>query len=430
MQSTFKNKVTHFSQIVFLTIRFFFQNNLAANASACTFAFIFSFIPILMMGLTIFIGILHASPSMLEGLSNLTTQISPVFDMNAYINGLSKGFVLNWVNLVLAIFIIWMARKLFTSILQSMLRIFNTEAPSRPVLNQIFTFAGEFLVIIISAFAFFAAFITRQIFNLPIFEKVQEISPILFSALSNILVNLVLYIILFVFTFVTYRVGSGTRPKFRICLLAAVLCNVSFYVAITILTAFLNRANYNTIYGVLSNSIILLLEVYIFFTLFMIFAQMIYTVQFFKTHLLAELYLLPKQFPPKVTEALRRTLFITPAALMTKENMEEFVPGQEIYKPGEKTDCVYYLLEGSIKEERDATIKFREPGSFLGDNDFCLDTFHHSTAAAVTACKTIRISKEDFSDLLDKNPQAALKAMSKLSRYAAKFYGRNESILL
>ena len=73
-----------------------------------------------MLILTTFIGILHASPAILEGFSALVANITPVFDINGYINGLKHGFVINWVNFLLAVFVIWMARKMFLSIIQSL----------------------------------------------------------------------------------------------------------------------------------------------------------------------------------------------------------------------------------------------------------------------------------------------------------------------
>ncbi len=430
MKKKLKSGLIHLSQIVYLTARGFFQNNLGMCASACTLGFIFSFIPLVMLILTIFIGILHASPTMLEGFSVLVANMSPVFDINGYMNGLKHGFVVNWVNFVLAVFVIWMARKMFLSIIQSLSKIFNTVAPARPVINQLLTFAGEVFIVVIVAASFFAAFLTRQIFKLPVFERISSLSPILFSHLSNFLVNLVLYIIIFSTTVVAYKIGSGTKPRTRLCLLSALLCTVSFYVTITLISTFMNRANYNTIYGVLGNIIILLFEVYIFFYLFMIFAQMIFTVQFFYSNLLGELYLLPAQHPKNLDDIVRRTIFITPSALMTQENLETFYEGQEIYRNGENADYVYYLVSGSVKEERSESVKFRAEGSFFGDLDFMLDANHHSSATAVSECKVIKISSDDFSELLDKNPKAAVKAMSKLSRYTSKFYGRNETILL
>lgn len=420
----------HLSQIVYLTARGFFKNNLGMCASACTLGFIFSFIPLIMLILTTFIGILHASPAVLEGFSALVANITPVFDINGYINGLKHGFVINWVNFLLAVFVIWMARKMFLSIIQSLSKIFNTVAPARPVINQLLTFAGEVFIVVIVAASFFAAFLTRQIFKLPVFERISSLSPILFSHLSNFLVNLVLYIIIFSMTVAAYKIGSGTKPKTRLCIVSALLCTVTFYIAITIISVFMNRANYNTIYGVLGNIIILLFEVYIFFNLFMVFAQMIFTVQFFNSNLLSELYLLPEKNPKNLDDILRRAIFITPSALMTQKNMEIFNPGQEIFKNGETVDSVYYLVSGTIREERNDSVKTRSAGSFFGDLDFMIDANHRSAATAISECKVIKIPGDDFSELLDKNPKAAVKAMSKLSRYTAKFYGRNETILL
>lgn len=420
----------HLSQIVYLTARGFFKNNLGMCASACTLGFIFSFIPLIMLILTTFIGILHASPAILEGFSALVANITPVFDINGYINGLKHGFVINWVNFLLAVFVIWMARKMFLSIIQSLSKIFNTVAPARPVINQFLTFAGEVFIVVIVAASFFAAFLTRQIFKLPVFERISSLSPILFSHLSNFLVNLVLYIIIFSMTVAAYKIGSGTKPKTRLCIVSALLCTVTFYIAITIVSVFMNRANYNTIYGVLGNIIILLFEVYIFFNLFMVFAQMIFTVQFFHSNLLSELYLLPEKNPKNLDDILRRAIFITPSALMTQKNMEIFNPGQEIFKNGETVDSVYYLVSGTIREERNDSVKTRSAGSFFGDLDFMIDANHRSAATAISECKVIKIPGDDFSELLDKNPKAAVKAMSKLSRYTAKFYGRNETILL
>ena len=430
MKKNTKSGLIHLSQIVYLTARGFFKNNLGMCASACTLGFIFSFIPLIMLILTTFIGILHASPAVLEGFSALVANITPVFDINGYINGLKHGFVINWVNFLLAAFVIWMARKMFLSIIQSLSKIFNTVAPARPVINQLLTFAGEVFIVVIVAASFFAAFLTRQIFKLPVFERISSLSPILFSHLSNFLVNLVLYIIIFSMTVAAYKIGSGTKPKTRLCIVSALLCTVTFYIAITIISVFMNRANYNTIYGVLGNIIILLFEVYIFFNLFMVFAQMIFTVQFFHSNLLSELYLLPEKNPKNLDDILRRAIFITPSALMTQKNMEIFNPGQEIFKNGETVDSVYYLVSGTIREERNDSVKTRSAGSFFGDLDFMIDANHRSAATAISECKVIKIPGDDFSELLDKNPKAAVKAMSKLSRYTAKFYGRNETILL
>lgn len=434
MKKSIKSGFIHISQIVYLTVRAFFQNNLGICASACTLGFIFSFIPLLMLGLAIFIGVLHTFPNILEEFSSVLKNIAPFFDVNSYISGLESGFVLNWVNVFLALFVIWMARKMFSCVIQSLSLIFKTVSPRRPVLNEIFTFAGEVLLVIVTGFTFFASFVTRQVFKFTIFESFASTFPFLFSHLSNFLVNLVLYVIIFLMTFFAYKFCSGTKPKTRLCLISALACTLFFYVAITIISFFMNRANYDTIYGVLSSLIILLFEVYIFFNLFLLFAQMIFSVQFFYSSLLAELYLLPPSNVKTFADILRRAIFITPSAAMAEKNTITVPAGKKIYSLGESVEAVYYLICGSVKEIRNNSEKNLSEGKFFGDLDFMIDTTHHTEAVALTECKIVKISIEDFDSLLDKNPKAALKAMTRLirfaSKYADKIYGRNETILL
>ena len=403
-------------QFIYLTVSYYFQNNLDASASACTFGFIFSFIPILMMILTIFIGILHASPSIIDLISNTVSKYTDVFNIDKIIHNIGSGISFSWVNFILAVFIVWMARKLFLSIIQGLTRIFKTAAPPRPVIKQLLTFAGELLIIIICTIVFLSAFITRQIFSLPIFSSVAERLPILFSSLSNTVVNLALYFILFIFTSAAYKFATGTKPQTKVCVICSGLCTLSFYISILILSIFLNKAKYNTIYGVLSNFIILLLEVYIFFSLFMFFAQGIYTVQFMHPMLLSELYLLPHHDENlSIKDSARRLLFITPSAIMSRENTFFYKCGDSIYTEKDRAECVYYVADGSICEERNSTKTVYAKGAFFGEFEYLLDIPRQGQATAVTNCTILRISDEEFSELMEKTPEAAAKAMSKLS---------------
>ncbi len=432
MRITAKSKAAfiRLCQMLYLTAAFYVQNNLDACASACTFGFIFSFIPILMMFLTIFIGILHVSPSMLQEITHLAEQVNSVFDIDGFISGLSRGISVSWVNVVLSVFIIWMARKLFLSIIKGISRIFNTVARRRPFVQQLLTIAGELLIVIICVIVFFAAFITRQIFSLPIFDSISGFAPLVFGSISNALVNLALYIVIFISSTLAYRFASGTRPKLRLCLLHSALCTALFYACVLVISLILNKAKYNTIYGVLSNMIILLLEVYIFFSLFMFFAQAIYTTQFFTSLLLGELYLLPLHDSTSLPDTLRRILFITPSALMTKENTVAYRAGEPIYALDETVEGVYYIASGTVAEDRGGTQMFHDKGTFFGEVEFLLNCARLGTTTAKTDCEILRIDNKEFADLIDKNPKAAVKAVSKLSLHTAKVYGRNACFLV
>lgn len=430
MKSNSKNKIIKLIQLIYLSVSLYLQNNLDSYAAACTFGFIFSFIPILLMTLTIFISFLHASPQILEGLSNFIHQFTDVIDINKFMIELSKGISFSWMNIVLAIFIIWMARKLFITIINGLSTIFHTQIAPRPILNQVLTFAGELVIVVICAIVFFASFITRQLITLPFFEKFNEFFPLIFKTSSNIIVNSALYLILFLFTTIAYKVGSGSKPSIKLCAFCSFLCTIIFYLAIGIISFCINKVNYNLIYGVLSNLIILLFEAYIFFAIFMYFAQLIYTIQFFDSLLISELYLLPRHDNTSFLASLKRVIFINPSSKIIEKKMQILNTNQLIYSQNDKPEYIYYIITGSIEEKRNDNIYYYDSGSFFGENEFLLNLNRIGTAKTKTSCKVIKFTHEEFTKLLEQNPKAATKAISKLSFYTSKVYGRNKSFLL
>ena len=129
-------------QVFYLTSRFYIKNNLDASAAACSFGFIFSFMPIILIILSAFIHVLHASEAAVTKIVQLAQALGAGFDVAKVIHTVTSGISFSLVNAVLGIFTVWMARKLFVSIVQGLSQIFKTVAPPRPVVNQLLTFAG------------------------------------------------------------------------------------------------------------------------------------------------------------------------------------------------------------------------------------------------------------------------------------------------
>ncbi len=404
-------------QVFYLTSRFYIKNNLDASAAACSFGFIFSFMPIILIILSAFIHVLHASEAAVTKLVQLAQALGAGFDVAKVIHTVTTGISFSLVNAVLGIFTVWMARKLFVSIVQGLSQIFKTVAPPRPVVNQLLTFAGELLAVVIAAVTFFAAFTTRQIFSLPIFAYIAERIPLpfVFGAFSARLTNSALYVMLFLFTLTAYKFASGSHPPLKLCALYAAFCAAAFYVSIAAISFFLNRANYNTIYGVLSNLIVLLLEVYIFFILFMFFAELLYTAQYFRSLLLGELYLLPRYDDTALPEAIRRLLFLTPHMLMTPENTLRLQSGEAVYRAGSKALSVYYVVSGTVMESRPGLQTFYDTGTFFGESETLLHTNRQGAAVAQTCCTILRIPESAFTRMLERTPAAAVAAIQKIT---------------
>ena len=118
---------------------------------------------------------------------------------------------------------------------------------------------------------------------------------------------------------------------------------------------------------------IFLFQTYIFFTLFFIFAQVVYIVQFFDPLVLSELYLLPDRDDTKLNSIVKRILFITPSAIMNDDNVENYTAGSIIYAKNERSDDSYYVVSGAVLINRNGNLSYCDTGSFFGEEKCILD---------------------------------------------------------
>lgn len=422
-----KRAITHitFAQSIFLNIKFFMKNQLLSYASACSFDFIFSIVPILIMIVLVAVRVLHASPELLEQLYALVPELKKYFNPIKVVTTFQNMRSFTPLELFLIIFILWMARRFFASILASLRNIFHDQQKHPPFINQILAFVFELIVVSIVISVVFLFMSIKTIIALPFFQQFPELSFIYDGFLSGKVLAYIPNLLIFLLITIIYKIAAGTRPPFSLCILAGFLCTMSFWVFRLVLHLFLNVNRYNLIYGVLGNAIILLMDIFFFFAFFLFFAQYIFVCQFFDELLLGELYLLPKKDDSiSFSSALRRTLFIRPDFLIARDTQVIYLSaGETIYKEGERDNFAYYIIKGSIKITRnsnDETLCHR--GDFFGELNCILSKPRSSTAKAVIDCQIIRIKGKTFRFLVKQNPAVAQKVLSQISSYFAKFY--------
>src|SRR5574344_792556 len=138
------------SQTCYLTTKVYLRNRLLSYASACSFGFLFSFIPVFMMILVILIRFLHASPDTVTAFLNSTKIFSNTFDLQHLVDSiLSVKRVTNF-EVLLGLAIIWMARRFFSSVMSGMHSIFKRQMAPRPVFSQIIILVGEAIIVILA----------------------------------------------------------------------------------------------------------------------------------------------------------------------------------------------------------------------------------------------------------------------------------------
>ncbi|WP_022931724.1 YhjD/YihY/BrkB family envelope integrity protein [Treponema bryantii] len=422
LKAYFKKIFSRFGQMLYLTISNFTKNALWESAAACAFGFIFSFIPVTMIIFTVLVGILRIYPNIYNFIISFTEQFDSVVKITPVLDRLLKIRSFSSFNIFLAVWVIWMARKLFNSIIIAMNKVFRSVSRRKSWFNQILTFIIEFSITLIIAVVIIAAFVFSQIISLPFFQTVLAYFPLLEKQSSSNLATFVLYFILFLSTVIAYRVIPGTKPLLRRCIFYSALSTAAFFIVSWFLNMFMNVTNYNAVYGTISSLVVLMMKVYLFFIIFLFCAQMIYVSQFFETLLRSEIYQLPGYDSKGMGNYLRRFLFINPSEIQTEMNTVYLKAGQVLYTRDQKVSFVYFIKIGAVSEESDKGFTLRSQGSFLGDVQCILNQNYQCTATALADCELISFTSEEFMQIIEKSHHAARKAISKISEYTATAY--------
>ncbi len=414
-----------FLQSLYLTVAHMGKNDLFSYASSCAFGFLFSLIPTVMMVLVILMQIFHASPDILFSFLEKYNFFSQFFSTENLRDSIAQLRGFGVFEIVISIAIIMMARRFFSSVNQSLNRIFKAVVEPQPVIQQLLIFAGEAVIVIILSLLVSSIGILRAILRMPFFSpfiaQFSELIIVLTERLTTTLPN----VLIFIAVTCCYKIWSRSKPSWFICAVASAACTFVFWAFTQLTGIFINMTNINIVYGVLSNAIVLLLEVQIFFILLLFFGQYIFVVQFFDTLLLAELYTLPDHDDTDIGAAIRRTLFIRPDHLLqNNKTTTTYHTGEHIFTAGDTTRNMFYIAKGIVQEQGKTRISYHETGSFFGEESCLLTEPRTSTAIAKSDVLLVTISEEEFLSLLEKNTEASQRALSKVSTYFGKVYGR------
>lgn len=404
-----------FSQCIFLTFKYFIQNRLLSFAGACSFSFYFSAVPVFTMIIMIFINILHTNPSVIISIANAFPEIKDFIDTEALIKSIQEIHRYHTFDIFLALFIFWMSRRFFASITDSLQNIFHNQAKRKALINQIFTFIIEIITVLTICAIVFAFLSLQTLSSRPELTSIPLLSSLSESSSLRMFQNFLLFAIVMIF----YKSNSGTNPKLNLCIACALLCTLSFLAFRVILTSLLNVSRYNLIYGVLGNVIIILVEIYVFFTLFLFFAQLIFTIQFFHELLLGELYLLPKIDTKGFGSAARRLLFVRPDYLIANGIlMIHMQAGETLFTAGDFGSDAFYISKGCVKisySDSPDDFALAHSGEFLGETSCILNQTRRFTVSAETSADVVKIDSETFKFLVHQNSEAARKVLSQIT---------------
>jgi CRP-like cAMP-binding protein/CheY-like chemotaxis protein len=126
-------------------------------------------------------------------------------------------------------------------------------------------------------------------------------------------------------------------------------------------------------------------------------------------------------------EGLQHLLQVTSAknalqALTEDRNINRYKKKQTIYAEGNHPNRLYYILKGKVKtymtneNGKEFVTNLFSPGDFLGHIALLEGTPYRDSAEAIEETELAVIPKEDFDELLNKNPEIAKKFIKILAR--------------
>jgi CRP/FNR family transcriptional regulator, cyclic AMP receptor protein len=103
-------------------------------------------------------------------------------------------------------------------------------------------------------------------------------------------------------------------------------------------------------------------------------------------------------------------------------NVNKFKKKQIIYSAGNHPNRLYYILKGKVKtyktndDGKELVTDLHSTGDFLGYTSLLESSVYNDTAEALEETELAIIPKEDFDDLINKNPEIAKKFIRLLAR--------------
>ena len=217
--------------------------------------------------------------------------------------------------------------------------------------------------------------------------------------------------------------GREKKISTSLSAFSALLCTVAFLVAQKFMQIFININRYNIVYGVFSRLIVMLLGIYVFFMLFLYFAEFMFVVQFFDELLLGELYLLQGGNMTTMAAKIRYAIFVQPDYFFTAMPAAKvFSDGEIIYRADEIAENTYYIAQGSVKIEHGGEESVLKRGCFFGEMSAVVGKTRDNTARSFGSATVVVISKDQFINLMHRNKEVARKVFEQISVYFSRIY--------
>jgi membrane protein len=362
-------------QCVLITVELFNKNGLANHAAAGAYGFLFSAAPALLIVALFNAQVLQSAPETATALISQMGLISHAFDMRKLSESILSVLEPGVAGVISVVGLLWAARIFALSLQRGLGVIFPDTgdiSPAKKVTSSVLIEAALIL------FAFMA--VTTFVFSL--------LAPLLMAGL---------------FVFAGYTLVPAKAPK-RSAALIGTLCCIGFFSAFFLIQQFIfNAEHYYFIYGTMGSLLILLVNVYFFFILFYVGAELTFIMDSLDALLLSR-FIQGARWFASVNGALRKYI-------------RSYEKGAVLFSRGELSQEVYYVLSGdaAVYLDEGVMLALVGQGKLLGEMGSFLSESRSATVKAHTDLRVLVIPSPLFQDVLRFSHDADKKVITILS---------------
>jgi membrane protein len=220
-----------------------------------------------------------------------------------------------------------------------------------------------------------------------------------------------LFVVAFL-VFLGYSFVPAAMPKLAAAIVGTLFCIGSFALIILVSSFIFNNIKYNALYGTLGNLLILLVNVYFFFILFFLGAELAFIANSFDALLLSHFIHSSSQLKSSFSK-----IWFTSTKGALKKYVRFYEKETVLFYKGESSTDVYYIFSGSagVYLEEGSMLTVLEQGKIFGEMGHVLSEKRSATIKAHTDLSVLVIPHVLFQDISKYGPDADKKLIAFLS---------------
>jgi len=400
---------------IYITLQMYGENGLANHAAACAYGFLLSMAPMLLLAAFLLFYTLEPSPAAIIAFINTIPFLGNAFDEKWFTSGFFTFSSPSVPGIISVLSIVWAGRILALAIQRGLKIIFPTVKKSTTVKNTLVTLAIEVSVIIFAVVIIVSSRTALRFYGMFDFSARRSF----FHFITSHIGSRISYIsLLGAASYCVYLFLPSNSPRKSSAFQGALFCTLAYFFTVLLLGFILNKARYNFLYGTLGNLIIILINVYFFFTFFFIGAQLAFVTDHYEALLFSRLRLYKIKASEKkkykgVLNNLRYSVLVYKFFHPSRNNLSKYFryykKEEIIFSHGDTIDIVgriFYLLEGEVEivisslRDNDSFSGVIKSDSFFGGIGYLVSEEHAATARAITDVSVIVIPTALFEIIL------------------------------